>query len=193
MSVRPAISFSPVARRAAAALLPLCAIAVIALAGLVAVVAGRWSPAYDRLAVAKAAHEHARQTWTQWQHLRQTEGELQGVWRTLPARTEFPTLILAVSDLARAHHIPIPGMNYTIRPIEEGLALRASMAFKATGDYAAIRRFIYELETTSQHVVIEGLEVHGASGTARARGGPVTFTIALAGFLKPDSKAGDGR
>jgi len=187
------MSFSPVARRAAWALLPLCAIAVMVLAGLLAIVSVRWAPAYDRLAAAKIAQDHARQSWAQWQHLRKTEAVLQEVWRVLPARKEFSTLILAVSDLARDHHIPIPGMDYRIQPMEDGLALRASMAFKATGDYAAIRRFIYQLETTSQHVVIEGLEVHGASGMARAQGGPVTFTITLAGFLKPDPKTGGGR
>lgn len=192
MSLFHFMTFSPVTRRAGWALLPLCGIAVTALAGLLAMVLVRWVPAYDRLAAAKIAQDHARQSWVQWQRLRQTEAALQEVWRVLPARKEFPTLILAVSDLAREHHIPIPGMDYRIQPMEDGLALRASMAFKAAGDYAAIRRFIYQLETTSQHVVIEGLEVHGASGAARVRGGPVTFTITLAGFLKPDPKVGGG-
>lgn len=183
---------SLVARRAGWALLPLSAIAVIALGGLAAVVSAVSAPAHDRLAVATVAHDSIRQSLARLQSLRKTEEELQEVWRALPARKEFPTLILAVSDLARDHHIPIPGMEYTVRPMEDGLALRASMAFKATGDYAAIRRFIYQLETTSQHFVIEGLEVRGTSGAARARGGPVTFTITLVGFLKPEPKSGGG-
>jgi hypothetical protein len=185
-------SLSPVARRAALALLPLSAIAAMALGGLVTMVSVAWAPAHHRLAATTAAHDVARQSFARLQRLRQTEEELQEVWRALPARKDFPTLILAVSDLARDHRIPIPGMEYTVRPMEEGLALRASIAFKATGDYAAIRRFIYQLETTNQHLVIEGLEVRGVADAARARGGPVTFTITLAGFLKPEPKSGDG-
>jgi hypothetical protein len=148
------------------------------------------APAEERLSSAQAVYEEARKTQARLEAARRSEEELAKIWGTLPARKEFAMLSLAISELARHDQVSVPGMSYTFQKVEDGLAIKASMKFRAAGEYAAIRRFIHRLETTGPYLFVESLD---ATRSARVRdtdrgstGQEVVFNVSVVTFLRPD-------
>lgn len=148
------------------------------------------APAEERLSSAQAAYEEARKAQARLEAARKSEEELAKIWGTLPVRKEFAMLSLAISELARHDQVSIPGMSYSFQKVEDGLAIKASMKFRAAGEYAAIRRFIHRLETTGPYLFVESLD---ATRSARVRGtglGPISqevvFNVSVVTFLKPN-------
>lgn len=181
---------SPIAGRAFRSLLPLGLVMVLAIAAAIGVSTVFQTPAQERLMAAQAAYETARQLQIRQQTARKTQEELAEVWAVLPARTEFGRLILNISDLAQRDHVAIPGMTYTLQKMEDGLALKATMTFRAAGEYGAIREFIHRLETTGPYLFIESLDVSRAGrGTLNA---PVVFNVRVVTFLRPDAAQAAG-
>ncbi len=183
---------SPIARRAFRSLLPLALVMILAIGTAVAASTLFQTPAQDRLASAQAAYETARRAQIRQEAARETQEELVAVWAVLPARTDFGRLILEVSDLAQRDHVTIPGITYTLQKMEDGLALKATMTFRAVGQYGAIREFIHRLETTGPYLFIESLDVSraGREGSANA---PVVFNVRVVTFLRPDAAPAGGR
>jgi hypothetical protein len=79
------------------------------------------------------------------------------------------------------NRVSVPGVTYSFQEVEDGLALKATMAFEAGGDYQAIRRFIRRLESAGPYLVIESLGAARSSNADR-----VTFQMRVATFLRPD-------
>jgi hypothetical protein len=180
-ALRAAINIpqSAVVQRAARALLPLALMTAGAMALAVALGLFVRGPAQDQLAAAQASYEAGRQAQTRLQTARQTQIDLGNVWKGLPERTDFASLILAISELAKRDRVAIPGMTYSFQKIEEGRAVKAAIVFNAAGEYAAIRRFIHRLETAGPYLTIESLDA------ARARGADVAFNVKIVTYLKP--------
>jgi Tfp pilus assembly protein PilO len=186
---------SPLARRALRTLAPLALLACVALG----IVAGASllvrEPAQARLRAAQAAYESARRTHTEQLTVRRTEEALAAMWQALTARKEFPSLILAVTDLAQRDRVAIPGMSYSLQKVEEGVALRASMSFQVAGDYAAIRRFIHRLETDRHYLAVESLDAARSQKRLSMGTGKgsvieqVRFNLRVITFLKPEAPA----
>ena len=174
-------------------LAPLALLACISLVVVVAAVMSLRVPAQDRLRNAQASYESARHTQREQLTVRRTEEALAAMWQALMARKEFPSLILAVTDLAQRGGVAIPGMSYTLQAVDEGVAMKASMAFQVAGDYAAIRRFIYRLETDSHYLVVESLDASRSQKRLSLGQGKesvieqVHFNIRVMTFLKPDA------
>lgn len=179
-------AMAPIAVRAARALRPLALLTTLALAGATTSFMLALTPAQERLMRAEAAYEDARLAHSRQTSMLKTEGELKGLWQELPVRKDFAALILAVSELAQQDQVAIPGMNYTLQKVEDGLALKASMTFKAAGEYRAIRRFIYRLETTGPYLLIESLDASRSSGGTQTSAGRVVINIRIVTFLRPD-------
>jgi Tfp pilus assembly protein PilO len=190
INVRTALS--PLAMRSLRALMPLamCAVCSVGLAGGVWLVAQE--PAQERLHRAEAAYEAARHTQSRQLEARRTQEELAATWRVLTVRKEFPSLVLAVADLAQRDGVAIPGMSYALQKAEGGLALKASMSFQISGDYAAIRRFIHRIETDERYLAVESLDAARSQKHAPAGEGresvveQVRFSVRVLTFLKPD-------
>ena len=98
-------SLSPLARRGFRCLLPLCALAMVALAFAVGTSLFVRDPEQARLAAARASYEEARRTQASQQTARKAQEDLSALWQLLPARTEFPELVLTVSEVAREDHV----------------------------------------------------------------------------------------
>jgi Tfp pilus assembly protein PilO len=182
---------SPIARRAFRTLLPLALVMILSIGGVVAVSTLFQTPAQSRLAAAQAAYETARQTQIRQEAARKTQEELTAVWAVLPVRTEFGRLILDVSELAQRDRVSIPGITYTLQKMEDGLALKATMTFRAVGQYGAIREFIHRLETTGPYLFIESLDVSRTSRGGAAT--PVVFNVRVVTFLRPGAAPTEGK
>jgi hypothetical protein len=192
------LSISPAARRAARHLQTLSLLTMLSIGTAVAASLMLTTPAQEHLARAEADYHAARQMQLRLQVGRQTLEELREVWGLLPPRKDFSSLVLAISELARRDRVEIPGMNYTFQKGEEGLALKATMTFRAAGDYAGIRAFIHRLETTGPYLFIESLDASrslekvrasvkaaGPSGSPRERT-VVVLNVRVVTFLRPD-------
>jgi Tfp pilus assembly protein PilO len=186
---------SPLAWRALRALAPLALLACVSLGVVAGVSLLVREPAQDRLRNAEAAYGAARQAQSEQLAVRRTEEALAATWHTLTARKEFPSLILAVTDLAQRDGVAIPGISYSLQKVDEGLAMKASMAFQVAGDYAAIRRFIHRLETDRHYLAVESLDASRSQKRLSLGQGKesvieqVRFNIRVMTFLKPDTPA----
>lgn len=202
------LSLSPLAIRTSRGLLPLALLTAFAVCATAALDQWLLFPAKEWQTQAFRQYEAARQAQIRQQSAKQAQDELALVWQTLPARKEFATLAAEISELARADGIAIPGMTYALQKVENGLPLKASLTFRPIGEYAAIRRFIYRLETTGPYLFIESLDASRATGLGRAArlgntlatlqgqtptsAPPVEFNIRLVTFLRPDPPLAQG-
>ena len=182
----PLPSMAPIAVRASRALRPIALLTMLALAGATTSFMLALTPAQERLMRVEAAYEDARLAHSRQTSMLKTEEELKDRWQELPVRKEFAALILAVSELAQQDRVAIPGMTYTLQKVEDGLALKASMTFRAAGEYRAIRRFIYRLETTGPYLLIESLDASRSAGGTQTPAGRVVINIRVVTFLRPD-------
>lgn len=137
-------------------------------------------PAQERLESAQVAYDTARQAYMRVKTARETSKGLQAIWRLLPAREEFASLIMTISETAQQDRVAIPGMTYTFHELEGESAIQASMSFRAAGVYEAIRRFIYRLETAELYLAIESLDA-----TRSNKANEVEFNVRMVTYLKP--------
>lgn len=186
---------SPLAGRALRTLAPLALLACVSLGIAAGVAMLVREPAQDRLRSADAAYGAARHAQSEQLTVRRTEEELAATWQALTARKEFPSLILAVTELAQRDGVAIPGMSYSLQKVDEGVAMKASMSFQVAGDYAAIRRFIHRLETGRHYLAVESLDASRSQKRLLLGQGKesvieqVRFNIRVMTFLKPDAPA----
>lgn len=166
----------------ARSLLPLGLLAVVTFGIAMVVLVCIIQPAQERLETAQVAYETARQAYMRVKTARGTSEELQAIWRLLPARGEFASLILTISETAQQDRVTIPGMTYSFHEVEGGSALQASVLFRAAGVYDAIRRFIYRLETAELYLAIESLDA-----TRSNKANVVEFNVRMVTYLKPGS------
>jgi len=192
--MRPlSLSFSRIPRLAVRGLWPLGLLTVLALGIGIGAYLLVLIPAEERLARAETAYEAARQAQLQQQAARKTQEtfhrtqkDLEEVWETLPAQKQFAALAVAISELGRAVAVSIPGMTYTLQKVEEGLPAKATLAFRAVGEYGAIYRFLHRLETTEPYLFIESLDVSRTSEPNRATLTLLEFNVRVVTFLRPD-------
>ncbi len=183
-------SLSRSAVHASRALHPLLLVTILALGVAAGARVIFQAPAEERLSSAQASYEAARKTQARLEAARKSEEELVKIWGTLPARKEFAMLSLAISELAKHDRVSVPAMSYSFQKMEDGLAIKATMRFRAAGEYAAIRRFIHRLETTGPYLFVESLDA-ARSPSARAAGQgaagqEVVFNVSVVTFLRPN-------
>lgn len=137
---------------------------------------------------AKQAHATLQGARTQQERARAAQRRLEQVWESLPTRDEFGSVAMALLELAKRERIAIPGMQYDIKKPEGGLPAKATIAFHATGAYAAMYQFIHRVEMADPYLVIESLDVaseHRGSDASRVRVG-----IRVVTFLRQNDGSG---
>jgi len=152
-------------------------------------------PAETRLAERDAAYQSAKQAQARLQSARTmqelvkaAQQQVESQHKTLPTEHEFSSLSMAISELGQAERVLIPGMTYSLQKKERGLPVKATMMFKATGDYAAIFRFIQRLERIESYLVVESLDASRVDRHEQAVGAQVVFNMKVATFLRSTSE-----
>ena len=174
------------------ALAPSCACAMLAIATLVGTYVEWVKPAGDRLERAEASYRKAKQELEQahaqralFEKAKLAQEQVDGVWRALPSQDEYTALAMAISELGKAEHLTIPGMNYHVEKSDGQLPVKASLSFRVIGDYAAMYRFIHRMETAESYLVVESLDAAKADKAARAASSAVVFNVTVTTFLRP--------
>jgi hypothetical protein len=149
-------------------LIPLVTLTLVSVSGAVLVSVWCLSPAQQALTNAEQAYRTAKQAQmtlqasrTQQSRARAAQRQLETVRQALPTQNEFTPLAMALTELGKSEHVLIPGMGYDIKKPEGGLPAKATIAFRASGDYGAVYRFIHRLESVDPYIVIESLDVSG--------------------------------
>ena len=192
----PHLTWPALPKTALRGLVPLTILTGLSLAGAAVVYVHQLLPVQDHLANAERAYHQAKQAQsalqqsrTQQMRARAAQRQLDVVRQALPTQEEFTPLAMALSELGKSEHVAIPGMGYEVKKTEGAQPVKATIAFKASGDYAAVYRFIHRLETADPYVVIESLDVSGEKNKD-ASPGRVAVNIKVATYLRQE---GGGR
>ena len=168
-------------------LVPLSAILLTAAVAAGAVWVVWRTPAESLLMEQEAAYVAAKQQQAllqtkrkQQELLKTAQRDAEAQRRRLPTQEEFATLAVSISESGHAERVAIPGMTFQVQTREGDLPLKASMQFKATGDYVGIYRFIQRLERMPTYLFIESLDA------ARASGARVVCNLKVTTFLRED-------
>lgn len=193
---RPNLTAVPWSKAMLRRLWPLVALTVLSVVGALAMYLYGLRPAEERVRLTEAAYQKAKEAQVDLQRTRAQQMRAHAAQRqleierqALPTQAEFTPLALTLSELARREQVRIPGMGYEIKNPEGARPVKATIAFRATGDYASIYRFLHRLETATSYLVIERLDVaserkQGTSATS------VMVNITVATYLRPTARSG---
>ena len=189
----PNLTISHVPKAAVQRLLPLAVLTGLSVVGVALSYVYGLKPAEEQLRVVEQVYQTAKQVQADLQRTKvkqiraqAAQRQLDTVRQALPTQEEFTSLALALSELAKREQVRIPGMSYDIDKPEGTQPAKATITFKATGDYAAIYRFLSRLETAESYLVIESLDV--ASEQKRdAAAARVGVNIKVATYLRREA------
>lgn len=177
-------------------LLPLTGLTLLSLGAVLLTAAYGLKPVEERVRQAEQAYHSAKQSQADLQRMKTLQVQAQAAqrqldleWQAIPTREEFTPLALTLSELAKREHVKIPGMSYTIAQSEGGQPVKAAIAFQATGDYAAIYRFLHQLETAKSYLVIERLDV-ASEQKQHASATKVMVNLTVTTFLRQPAQSG---
>lgn len=173
---------SPTAKKALFFLKPLVGLTILTLVGCMAVYFGLLLPAETRETEILSTLNQLQQQQTKRVTAKATQARLATIWKTLPASDEFSDLGVTITMLAKSNNVRIPGMQYHQNKKKDGLAAKGSISFEAFGEYEAIRKFIYKLETSGTYFIIEKLSAERSKKTK-----DVAFKMRVGTYLKPES------
>ncbi|MEQ1793149.1 MAG: type 4a pilus biogenesis protein PilO [Nitrospira sp.] len=190
------MTFSNIARlsmpkTAFRSLIPLAVLTVLSLAGAALIHTVWLNPAQQQLMTAEQAYQAAKQAHAglQGSRIQQTQAraaqqQLDLAKEALLSQEEFTSLAMALMELGKTEHVSIPGMGYDIKKAEGTHPTKATITFQATGDYAAVYRFIHRVETVDPYVVIESLDVASEHARKESVSGRVVVHIHVATYLR---------
>lgn len=149
-------------------------------------------PVEQHLASVRLAYDRARSTQSilvtsrrLQERLRLASQRLGEVQQALPTQGDFTGLAVAISELARAERVTLPGMTHAREKAEAGLPVKASLSFHATGEYPAIYRFLHRLESSPSYLVVESMDVR-RNPSDKSGSSVINVTITVTTFLRAD-------
>jgi Tfp pilus assembly protein PilO len=72
-------------------------------------------------------------------------------------------LYLHLRNIAQENGVAFSSGSFEIKPVEESALTRLSLNVSLNGDYANIRRFLYDLETAEEFFVVESVKLGSSS------------------------------
>lgn len=124
----------------------------------------------------------ARQQLSLHVEAKRARKDMARVLARLPEQRDFAPLALGLTEQARAQHVHMPGLSYQVEKTDISLVRKAVLQGSVNGRYEDLRRFIYNLETAEELLLIEDLQVAGA----RAQDHTVTFNMRIVTFLRTE-------
>jgi Tfp pilus assembly protein PilO len=131
----------------------------LSLTGLILFHLFLWSPLQERMKAKEAQWQAARPRLSQMAQFEKAQRDLKKFWGLLPERQRFPMLSASLSELARRHHLDIPGITYQSEKVSGRDLTRITFSFSVQGSYQDIRSFIQAVERSSDFLIIEDLSL----------------------------------
>ncbi len=126
----------------------------------------------------------ARQSLMSHREARKIRKDLSQVWAVLPAEQDFAPLALGISEEAKRDRVTLPALSYKTEPTLMANTSKGLLQGSMSGRYEDLRRFIYDLETAEELLLIEDLELTRSGG---GHDSALTFNIKIATYLRSDS------
>ncbi len=124
-----------------------------------------------------------RQSLMHHREARSAAKDLTQVWVGLPGERDFGPLALGISDEAKREGVVLPALSYKTEPTTVAHTIKGLLQGAMTGRYEDLRRFIHDLETADELLLIEDLELHRTGST---QGDALTCNIKIATYLRAD-------
>lgn len=143
------------------------------------------------VADAQASRERLEEEWAATRQrliyhreARKVKQDLCRVWALLPAERDFASLALRISDEAKRDHVNLSALAHKTEPTLVASTSKGLLQGPMTARYEDLRRFLYDIETAEELVLIEDLELTRSGGTQDAL---LTFNIRMATYLRSDA------
>lgn len=124
----------------------------------------------------------ARQALMSHREARKIRIDLNQVWSVLPAEQDFAPLALGISEEAKRDRVTLPALSYKTEPTLMANTSKGVLQGSMSGRYEDLRRFIYDLETAEELLLIEDLELTRSGGGGHDSA--LTFNIKIATYLR---------
>jgi Tfp pilus assembly protein PilO len=98
-----------------------------------------------------------------------------GLTAGIPAQKDVPLLIKDLVQAARRLHLSVEAINSDIPTPGSGGLTMLTFTFPASGAYADIKRFIYEVETSDRIVGIQDVKLATEKGRVKMQMKLVTY------------------
>jgi Tfp pilus assembly protein PilO len=177
----PSTTLSPTANATLHFLKPLVGITCASFLACLGMYYGLLIPTEDRHAQVLATLTQLQQQQVHRQTAKITQTQLAIIWNKLPVPEEFSDLGVTITTLAKSNNVQIPGMQYHQDKQKNKPAAKGDISFDAFGPYEAIRKFIFELETSGTYLIIEKLTAERSK-----KGKDVAFKMRIGTYFKPE-------
>ena len=168
-------------RQAYAPLFPLLGLAVLVLLAWYVVHTTALGSAEHKKQELQTAWDGARQQFARHKDAMRAKEDLRQVWAVFPLVRDFAPLALGVTEEAKRDHITLPALSYKTERTPIPDATKAVLQGTVTGHYGDVRRFLYNLESATELLFIEDLNL---VRSGHLRDPMVTFNIRIATYLR---------
>jgi Tfp pilus assembly protein PilO len=102
----------------------------------------------------------------------------------IPPHGAILQMVRRVTDLARKLRLSVPSIKYEPDEVTEEALVKLTVQMEVGGKYAAIRRFLYEIEGLQDPLVIEKLVLTSRRGMDR-----LSLRLAIAAYFLDEERS----
>jgi hypothetical protein len=172
---------SPYAR-----LIPWCIVLII-LIGVLSLVQSMGLESAERYrAQLESEWGQARQQVAYHKEAKKARQDLVQVWSVLPFERDFAPLALGITEEAKRNRVTLPALSYKTEATAVARTSKGILQGTMSGRYEDLRRFLYDLETAEEWIIIEDLELVRPANQPEQT---LTFNIKISTFLRNEPVA----
>jgi len=166
-----------------APLIPWCLVTLVLFGGLLAARAMGLERAEQQRTDLEVEWAQVRQQLAHHKDAQKAQLDLAKVWSVLPFERDFAPLALGITEEAKRNRVTLPALSYKTETTPVAKTSKGILQGTMTGRYEDLRRFLYELETAEEWIIIEDLElVHPANQSEQM----LTFNIKISTLLRSE-------
>jgi len=166
-----------------APLIPWCLVTLVLFGGLLAARAMGLERAEQQRTDLEVEWAQVRQQLAHHKDAQKAQLDLAKVWSVLPFERDFAPLALGITEEAKRNRVTLPALSYKTETTPVAKTNKGILQGTMTGRYEDLRRFLYELETAEEWIIIEDLElVHPANQSEQM----LTFNIKISTLLRSE-------
>ena len=164
-----------------APLIPWCVITIALFGGLFLIRAMGFEGAERHRVELESEWAQARQQLAHHKEAQKARQDLSEVWSVLPFERDFAPLALGITEEAKRNRVTLPALSYKTEATSVAKTSKGILQGTMTGRYEDLRRFLYDLETAEEWIVIEDLEL---VRPANQQEQTLTFNIKISTLLR---------
>ena len=123
----------------------------------------------------------ARQRLAHHKEAKKARQDLTRVFAELPSERDFAPLALGITEEAKQDKVTLPALSYRTEKTSVANTTKAVLQGSVSGRYEDLRKFIYDLETAEELLLIEDLDLVRPSNNQDQT---LTFNIKVATYLR---------